>query len=51
MRTKKTEKNFDCIKFKRQVQTKIYEEIKNMTVKEQIAYFQEQVELGPLGTW
>jgi pyridoxine/pyridoxamine 5'-phosphate oxidase len=48
---KKIKKGFDCIKFKRQIQAKIYEEIKNMTAKEQIVYFQKQAESGSLGAW
>ena len=30
---------FDCLKMKHEIQAKIYEEIKNMSPEEQIAYF------------
>ena len=31
----KKEKNYDCIKMKNDIQTKLYEKIKNLTFKEQ----------------
>lgn len=31
---------FDCVKMKHDIQAKIYEEIKDMTAAERIAYFQ-----------
>ena len=46
-----TEKKFDCIAFKRSAQLAIYEEIKNMTRDEQMAYFRSRAESGPLGDW
>jgi hypothetical protein len=46
-----TTKNFDCIAFKRAAQLAIYEEIKNMTREEQLAYFRNRAESGPLGDW
>jgi len=42
-----TNKNFDCIKFKRDAQEKIYEEIRGMTPAEEIAWFRSKVESGP----
>lgn len=45
------EKAFDCIAHKREVQRQIYEEIKDFTVEEQIAYFQKAEETGPLAAW
>jgi hypothetical protein len=45
------EKAFDCIAFKREAQQRIYEEIKDFTVEEQIAYFRKAEETGPLAEW
>jgi hypothetical protein len=47
----KTEKAFDCVEFKRHAQVKIYEQIRGMTHEQERAYFEEQAERGPLGTW
>jgi len=44
-----TTKDFDCIKFKRAAQEKIYEKIKGMTPAEEIAWFRNKVESGPYG--
>jgi len=41
------EKEFDCLAYKREAQLKIYEKIKDMTTKEEVAYFQQAVESGP----
>ena len=38
--------NFDCLKFKYEVQEKIYNEIKNLNPKEEIAYFNNAVREG-----
>ena len=32
-------KNFDCVEMKRHAQEKIYQETKNMTAKQKIAYY------------
>ena len=47
----KTKKAFDCLEFKEQVQEKIYEDIKNLSVAEQIAYFQKRIKNSNLGDW
>ncbi len=44
---KKTDKKFDALAFKRDAQSRIYEEIKNLSPEEQIAYFRHRVEAGP----
>ena len=44
-----TIKNFDCIAFKRAAQESIYEQIRNMTPDEEIAWFRQKVESGPYG--
>jgi hypothetical protein len=36
------EKTFDCLKMKEEIQAKIYEEIKNMTASEELAYFNKK---------
>ena len=47
----KSDKTFDCIQYKRQVQSKIYDEIKAMTHQQEIAYFQRRAESSALGQW
>jgi hypothetical protein len=44
-------KNFDCVEFKRQAQARIYEMIKGLSPEEEIEYFRNAAEQGPLGTW
>ena len=36
------EKEFDCIKMKEEIQAKIYEEIKDMSAEEELAYFNKK---------
>jgi hypothetical protein len=48
---KNTEKTFDCIAFKRTAQLRIYEEIKNMSRDEELAYFHSKAESGPFKEW
>ena len=40
-----TKKTFDCIKMKRRGAERIYTQIANMTLKEQLAFWQERTEL------
>ena len=42
MNSTKTEKDFDCIKMKREIQAKNYEETKDMTSEEVSAYFKKK---------
>jgi hypothetical protein len=51
MTTKRKNKTFDCISYKHEVQSKIYEETRNMTPEEQIEYFRRRAEEGSLGSW
>ena len=51
MKRLKTEKDFDCIEFKRKVQADIYEEIKGLSPQEEIEYFRRRAATGPLGRW
>ena len=51
MRKNKAEREFDCIAFKRRVQSKVYEETKNLPLQEQVAYFRKRAKSGPLGKW
>jgi hypothetical protein len=39
--------NFDCLAFKWRVQEEIYEETKDMSPEEEIAYYQKAVQEGP----
>ena len=47
MKTTKLPENFDCLEMKRQIQAKIYAEIKDMTTEERIAYFHIRPEKDP----
>ena len=42
-----TIKEFDCLKMKKEIQAKIYEEIKDMTTEERILYFHIPPEQDP----
>jgi len=44
-------KEFDCIQMKRDAQTKIYQNIKQMTPEEEIAYFRQSVGQSKLSKW
>jgi hypothetical protein len=44
-------KTFDCIAFKRHVQSEIYEKIEDMTAEERREYFRVEAESGDLGDW
>jgi len=47
----RTEKDFDCVEFKRKAQLRIYESIKDLSPSEEIEYFRKAAERGPLGAW
>jgi len=47
METISRQKEFDCLEMKREIQAKIYEEIKNMTAEERILYFRIPPEQDP----
>ena len=47
----KVEKAFDCLAYKDRVQAEIYQEIKDMTHEQEIAYFRRATETGPLADW
>lgn len=51
MSKKKVKKEFDCVAFKLQVQDKIYQETKSLSLEEQVAYFRKKANSGPLGKW
>ena len=42
------EKEFDCLKMKEEIQAKIYEEIKDMSSAEILAYFNEKSKTNEL---
>ena len=44
---KRQKKAFDCVQMKRRIQEKVYEETKDMTPQERIAYLRRRVEEGP----
>ena len=46
-----TKKKFDCVEFKRHVQTEIYERIKRLDANQQIEFLRRRAETGPLGSW
>ena len=51
MQKTKVKKDFDCVAFKRQAQARIYERIKDLSPAEEIEYFRQAAEEGPLGAW
>jgi hypothetical protein len=44
----KTKNKFDSVSFKRQAQEEIYEDTKNMTASEEIAYYRKKVQSSVL---
>jgi protein-disulfide isomerase-like protein with CxxC motif len=42
--TETNEKDFDCIKMKREIQAKVYEETKDMTNAELLAYYNQKAQ-------
>lgn len=49
---KKTKnKSLDCVELKNRIQKKIYQEIKNLTHDEEIAYYRKSAKDGPLSGW
>lgn len=51
MKPTQKDETFDCIEFKRRVQSEIYEEIRHLSRAEQLEYFRRRAEEGPLGDW
>ncbi|MCL2074606.1 MAG: hypothetical protein FWH18_11840 [Marinilabiliaceae bacterium] len=47
MRTINEQNEFDCLEMKREIQAKIYAEIKDMTAEERILYFRIPSEKDP----
>lgn len=44
----KKNKKFDCVEMKNEIQAKIYEEIKGMTLAEENEYRRKKIESGPM---
>lgn len=44
----KKAKKFDCVEMKNEIQAKIYEEIKDLTPQEELAYRRKKLESGSL---
>ena len=42
------EKTFDCLKMKAEIQAKIYEDIKDMSASEELAYFNKKAQNSAL---
>jgi fibronectin type 3 domain-containing protein len=47
METINAQKEFDCLEMKREIQAKIYAEIKDMNAEERILYFHIPLEQDP----
>jgi len=43
----KRKKEFDCVQMKRRIQEKIYDQTKNLSREELVAYFHRHAETGP----
>lgn len=48
---KRKDKPFDCIAFKREVQARMYEETRNLSSDQLLAYFRKKVEEGPFAEY
>ena len=46
-----TQKKFDCLIYKQNAQLKIFEEIKDLSISEEIDYFKQSVETSPFADW
>lgn len=44
-------RDFDCVEFKRQAQERIAKVIQGMTPEQEIAFYWESVDKGPIGEW
>jgi hypothetical protein len=42
---------FDCLAYKRRVQAEVYEETKDMSWEERVAYLRSAVSSGPFRKW
>ena len=51
MKMAKVGKTFNCLEYKDRVQAKIYEEIKDLSIEQQVAYFRKRAESGSFGKW
>ena len=51
MKTTEVKKEFGCVGFKRQAQSRIYERIKGLSPEEEIDHFRPSADDGPLGEW
>lgn len=51
MNKQATDKAFDCVAFKRQAQSRVYEDTRQMTMAEQVEYFRRRAQSGALGSW
>ena len=51
MKKQAKDKAFDCVAFKRQAQSKVYEDTRQMKVAEQVEYFRRRAQSGALGSW
>ncbi len=47
----KPKKTFDCLAYKRRVQAQMYDELKDLSPAEEIAYLRKHAEEGELGQW
>jgi hypothetical protein len=51
MNPTRVEKSFDCLEFKDRAQEEIYQEIRGLTHREQIEYYDRSTRTGPLAHW
>ena len=47
----RAKKTFDCLEYKREVQRRIFEDIRDLSDEERIQYFRRRAEEGLLGAW
>jgi hypothetical protein len=51
MKRRAAHKRFDCVAFKQQAQSRVYEDTREMTVAEEVEYFRRRAQSGTLGSW
>ena len=50
-KSKRKEKDFDCVAFKQDAQKRIYRELKDLTRAEELEFFESRTDKGPFADW
>ena len=49
--TGRTDKDFDCVQMKHQIQETIHKQTENMSAAELAEYYETNLSVGPLASW